>query len=75
MKKKTLTSKEERIVICLISGMSAKIISKNLNVSIRTVEYYQKRIKTKLNCNNTYQTGFEIGAILNLKEQLEPTKT
>lgn len=63
-KKKILSYKEIRVAKCLISGMSAKKISKHLDISLRTVEYYQKKIKSKLSCENTYQTGYKIGIFL-----------
>ena len=53
----------------LIAGMSIQEISKELSVSVRTVEYYQKRIKAKLHSKNTYETGYKIGFILNVEKE------
>ena len=64
MKKNKLTPKEKMVGRLLIAGMSIQEISKKLNISVRTVEYYQKRIKTKLHSKNTYETGYKMGLLL-----------
>jgi len=44
----TLTSKEIRVADLIRSGLASKDIAGMLNVSIRTAEYYRKRIREKL---------------------------
>jgi DNA-binding NarL/FixJ family response regulator len=69
MDQNKLTTKETEIGRCLIAGMSSTDISEKLEVSVRTIEYYQKKIKTKLLSKNAYQTGYKIG--LFLKDETE----
>lgn len=68
MKNISFTIKETHVAIGLVSGMSAKMISQTLRMPLRTVEYYQKKIKEKLNSKNAYQTGYAIGVFFNLME-------
>lgn len=59
-----LTAREREVGICLISGMTAKHVSKQLGISVHTVEGYQRSIKRKLHGNTPYQVGCELGKIL-----------
>jgi len=59
-----LTAREREVGICLISGMTAKHVSKQLGISVHTVEGYQRAIKKKLKGNTPYQVGWELGRIL-----------
>jgi len=70
MKKNELTPKEKMVGRLLIAGVSIQEISKELNISVRTVEYYQKRIKLKLCSRNTYETGYKIGLLLKSKRAI-----
>ncbi len=60
-----LTAREREVGICLISGMTAKLVSRQLGISVHTVEGYQRSIKKKLNGTTPYQVGCELGRILN----------
>jgi len=46
------TKREKECLKCLVLGMTAKEIAKNLNISDRTVECYLGRIKIKTNCHS-----------------------
>lgn len=71
-----LTVREKEVGIYLISGMTAKKISRQLGISIHTVEGYQRKIKRKLEARTPYEVGyllaksFEEENILSLKYSL-----
>lgn len=48
-----LSKREEDCVYYLLKGLSAKEIAQKLNISYRTVEFYIKTLKEKLECNKT----------------------
>lgn len=64
MEKRILTRREKEIGTCFVTGMSAKQISRQLGISISTVQGYQKIIRNKLEAKNSYQAGFMLGKIL-----------
>lgn len=47
-----LTKRQIDVLVCLASGMSAKQIANELEISHRTVEHYIESLKIKLNCDN-----------------------
>ena len=49
-----LTHREAGCMSYIIQGMTIKETAKQLGLSHRTVEFYLKRIKIKLNCNNRH---------------------
>lgn len=49
-----LTAREEECSLLLLEGMTLKEIAKILGLSPRTVEFYLKNIKTKLNCRTKF---------------------
>lgn len=51
---KHLTKREIEIIEQISIGMCSKEISKNLFISVRTVETHRKNIKQKLGFNNFY---------------------
>ena len=49
-----LTHREAGCMLYIIQGMTIKETAKQLELSHRTVEFYLKRIKIKLNCSNRH---------------------
>lgn len=49
------TRRETECMICLIEGKTFKVIASALKISIRTVEYYIKNMKKKVNCRTRYE--------------------
>jgi DNA-binding CsgD family transcriptional regulator len=56
-----LTTREKEVGIYLISGMTAKKISRQLGISIHTIEGYQRKIKRKLKAKTPYEVGYLLG--------------
>lgn len=54
-KNQELTPRQIDCVICLVKGMSVKQISKQLNLSAKTVEHYLAAIRKKLRCSTRYE--------------------
>ena len=52
-KQKTLTSREQSVLLALANGNSNKEVAKHLGISVRTVETHRKNIKRKLNISST----------------------
>lgn len=52
-KLKTLTSREREILEKVILGASSKIIARDLNISVKTVDVHRASIKDKLGCQST----------------------
>ena len=50
-----LTGREEECAIHLMQGNTLKEIARHLELSPRTVEFYMKNIKNKLNCRTKFQ--------------------
>lgn len=50
-----LTAREEECAICIMQGNTLKEVAKTLDLSPRTVEFYLKNIKNKLNCRTKFQ--------------------
>lgn len=48
-----LTRREEAILVRVAKGLSSKVISTELNISVRTVETHRQNIKTKLQLSTT----------------------
>ncbi len=59
---KALTDREKEVGACLVKGMSAKEASKQLGISIFTVEDHRKSIKKKLNGKSAYEIGFMLAS-------------
>lgn len=47
-----LTHREAGCMFYIIKGMTVKATAHELGLSPRTIEFYLKRIKQKMNCNN-----------------------
>ena len=62
----TLTTREKEVGACLIDGMTAKQVSKKLEISVHTVEGYQRTIKRKLKSKTPYQVGYILGKALDV---------
>lgn len=60
-----LTTREEDVVECLLTGQTAKQTARQLDISPRTVERHLENIKEKLRC----KTKFELVNIYNLHRQ------
>lgn len=54
-KKHELTPRQIDCLLCLVKGMTVKHISKQLNLSPKTVEHHLVVIKKKLNCYSRYE--------------------
>ncbi|EJL92148.1 response regulator [Herbaspirillum sp. CF444] len=52
-KLKTLTTREREILEKVILGASSKIIARDLNISVKTVDVHRASIKDKLGCQST----------------------
>jgi FixJ family two-component response regulator len=52
-KLKTLTTREREIMEKVILGASSKIIARDLNISVKTVDVHRASIKDKLGCQST----------------------
>ena len=52
-KERLLNNTEEIVMVYLSEGLSIKEIATKMNVSIRTIEIYRKKIQTKLQLPNT----------------------
>lgn len=57
-----LTQREAECVYLLLQGMTMKRIGATLSLSPRTIEFYLKRIKIKLNCNSKHELINHINA-------------
>jgi FixJ family two-component response regulator len=53
LKLKSLTSREREIMEKVILGTSSKVIARELNISIKTVDVHRASIKEKLGCPST----------------------
>jgi len=52
-KLKTLTTRERGILEKVILGASSKVIARDLNISVKTVDVHRASIKDKLGCQST----------------------
>jgi FixJ family two-component response regulator len=52
-KLKTLTTREREIMEKVILGASSKVIARDLNISVKTVDVHRASIKDKLDCAST----------------------
>ena len=68
-----LTTREKEVGMCLVHGMTAKEVSRQLAISVHTVEGYQRTIKRKLKAKTPYHIGCMLGKALeaDLSERIE----
>jgi FixJ family two-component response regulator len=50
---KTLTAREREILEKVIMGQSSKLIARDLNISVKTVDVHRASVKDKLGCQST----------------------
>ncbi len=68
-----LTTREKEVGMCLVNGMTAKEVSRQLAISVHTVEGHQRTIKRKLKAKTPYHIGCLLGKVLeaDLSERIE----
>ncbi|MFX5582947.1 LuxR C-terminal-related transcriptional regulator, partial [Acinetobacter baumannii] len=50
---KTLTARDREILEKVIMGQSSKLIARDLNISVKTVDVHRASVKDKLGCQST----------------------
>lgn len=61
-----LTTREKEVGMCLMNGMTAKEVSRQLAISVHTVEGHQRTIKRKLKAKTPYHIGCMLGKALEI---------